>query len=161
MRPRPPPARPRCERPARRCTRSAPSVNAATVPPWWLPDVAHRVGEPPLSRALVTTSFVLIAGALLLVMWEGLLPGLLSVCIGFLGTRWLARVLHSGMRGAQRVSANDPAWAMMPSLPRVVAATVVMLAPLGLLAFAFSEAREFVLNAPEQYQELLDYIARN
>ena len=34
------------------------------------------------------------------------------------------------------------------------------LAPIGLLILAFSEAREFVLNAPEQYQELLDYIAR-
>src|SRR5690606_23045232 len=33
-------------------------------------------------------------------------------------------------------------------------------APLGLLGAAFAEAREFVLHAPEQYKELLDYIAR-
>ena len=100
------------------------------------------------------------AGGLLLVMWHGLLPGLLCICIGFLGTRWIARVLHAGFWRPRKVSANDPAWAAMSSAPRVIAATLVMLAPICLLILAFSEAREFVLNAPEQYQELLDYIAR-
>ena len=51
---------------------------------------------PPPSRALVTASYLLIAGALLLIMWQGLLPGLLCVCIGFLGTRWFARLLRRG-----------------------------------------------------------------
>ncbi|MDM0104697.1 permease [Variovorax sp. J22R24] len=112
------------------------------------------------SRSLVTASYLLIAGTLLLIMWQGLLPGLLCVCIGFLGTRWIARLLHSGLRRSSKISANDPAWAMTPPFPRITAATVVMLAPIGLLILGFSEAREFVLNAPEQYQELLDFVAR-
>jgi len=115
---------------------------------------------PVPSRALIACSYLLIAGTLLLVMWQGLLPGLLSVCIGFLATRWIARMLDASLRGARRLSANDPAWAMTPPFPRVVAATVVMLAPIGLLTLGFAEAREFVLNAPEQYQGLLDFIAR-
>jgi predicted PurR-regulated permease PerM len=116
--------------------------------------------HPSPSRSLVTASYLLIGGTLLLVMWQGLLPGLLTVCIGFLGTRWIARMLDASLRGSRKVSANDPAWAMTPSLPRVVAATAVILAPIGLLAIGFAEAREFMLNAPEQYKELLDFIAR-
>jgi predicted PurR-regulated permease PerM len=115
---------------------------------------------PLPSRKLVTASYLLIAGALLLIMWQGLLPGLLCVCIGFLGTRWLARLLDAGLgRLLSRKQGQQP-----PDLPsswsRIVAATLVSLAPIGLGIVAFSEAREFVLNAPEQYQELLDYIAR-
>ena len=112
------------------------------------------------TRALVTASYLLIAGTLLLIMWQGLLPGLLTVCIGFLGTRWIARVLDASLRGSRKISANDPAWTMTSPLPRVVAATAVMLAPIGLLTIGFAEAREFVLNAPEQYMDLLDFIAR-
>ena len=53
---------------------------------------------PPLpSRRLLTASYLLIAGALLLIMWQGLLPGLLCVCVGFLGTRWFARAMDSGL----------------------------------------------------------------
>lgn len=100
------------------------------------------------------------AGALLLVMLQGLLPGLLCICIGFLSTRWIARVLHAGFRRKRKISANDPAWARSRSFFQVCASALVMLAPLGLLILAFSEARDFVLNAPEQYKELLDYIAR-
>jgi predicted PurR-regulated permease PerM len=105
-------------------------------------------------------SYLLIAGALLLIMWQGLLPGLLCVCIGFLGTRWIARMLHGGFSASRKLSASDSAWALTPPLPRIVAATLMMLVPIGLLVIGFSEAREFVLNAPDQYKELLDYIAR-
>jgi predicted PurR-regulated permease PerM len=122
---------------------------------------AQREGTPvsqtPPSRALVAASYLLIAGALLLVMWHGLLPGLLCICIGFLGARWIARVLDAALR---RARPNTAAPSAGTSLARSIAAALVMLAPIGLLIIAFSEAREFVLNAPEQYQELLDYIAR-
>lgn len=112
------------------------------------------------SRYVVTASYLLIAAGLLLIMWHGLLPGLLCVCIGFLGTRWLVRALDLGRRQRLKLSANDPAWSAAPTLPRVAAATLVMLAPIGLLILGFAEARDFVLNAPDQYKELLDYIAR-
>ena len=87
----------------------------------------------PSSRALVTASYLLMAGALLLIMWQGLLPGLLCVCIGFLGTRWLARLLDTGLRRSlpalpQRLASRVPSWS------RLIAATLVMLAPIGLLS---------------------------
>lgn len=114
-------------------------------------------GTPKVaSRNVVIASYLLIAGALLLVLWRDLLPGLLFVCIGFLATRRLARLLETGLQRLLPRSRLAPAsmW------PRAVAATLVVLAPIGLVLLAFAEAREFVLNAPEQYQELLDYIAR-
>src|SRR5690606_34618906 len=107
----------------------------------------------PASRAVVIASYLLIAGALLLVLWRDLLPGLLFVCIGFLATRRLARW---GQSALHRLRPGKPP----ATWPRALAATLVILAPLGLLGAAFAEAREFVLHAPEQYKELLDYIAR-
>jgi predicted PurR-regulated permease PerM len=116
--------------------------------------------RPASSRSVVAASYLLIAGTLLLVMWQGLLPGLLCVCIGFLGTRWLVRALNVALRRRQAPGASDPAWGQEPTAPRVIAATLVMAAPIALLILGFAEAREFVLNAPQQYRELLDYIAR-
>jgi len=109
-------------------------------------------------RAVVIASYVLIAAALLLIMWQGLLPGLLCVCVGFLATRWFARVIDGGIRRSRRI--ETPAPIETSPMARMFAAALVMLAPVALLSLAFSEARDFVLNASEQYQELLDYIAR-
>jgi predicted PurR-regulated permease PerM len=118
------------------------------------------VVAPPPSRKLVTASYLLIAGALLLIMWQGLLPGLLCVCIGFLGTHWFARVFDAGLGRLLSAKSRPELGSSPSSWSRIVAATLVLLAPIGLGILAFSEARDFVLNAPEQYQELLDYIAR-
>ncbi len=111
---------------------------------------------PAASRALVVASYLLIAAGLLLVMWQGLLPGLLCVCIGFLGTRWLARSFLAGLRRVRPRKAGKPA----SPLARSAAATLVIVAPIGLGLLAYSEAREFVLHAPDQYLELIDFIAR-
>ncbi|CAN5899191.1 AI-2E family transporter [soil metagenome] len=113
--------------------------------------------ERPASRNVVIASYLLITGGLLLVMWKDLLPGLLFVCIGFLATRALARGIESLVRRAMPARIGHP---INSTLPGVLAAAFVVLAPVGLVALAFAEAREFVLNAPEQYKELLDYIAR-
>ena len=88
------------------------------------------------------------AGALLLVMWQGLLPGLLSVCLGFLLTRWLAPRLEWLQRGPNS------------HLGQTVAATLVVGVPLLLLALALSRSRSYVIEAPQQYRELLDFMAR-
>ena len=120
---------------------------------------------PSAHRAVVGASYVLMAAALLLVMWEGLLPGLLCVCVGFLATRRLAASLDSSLQ-RRRTEAARPAAPVAAgglatsSAARIVAATFVMVLPLLLLALAYSGARDFVLNASEQYRELLDYIAR-
>lgn len=106
---------------------------------------------------MVIASYLLIAGALLLVMWHGLLPGLLCVCIGFLATRRLARGLDAVVVRRRRAALQAP---FTSPMARAIAAALVMLAPLVVMALAFSQAREFVLNAPDQYRELLDYIAR-
>ena len=96
-------------------------------------------------------SYVLMGAGLLLVMWQHLLPGLLCVCLGFLITRWLARGVAAGL-SAVRLPHQGVA--------RVMAALLVTLSPVLLLSLGLSEARDYVLHAPEQYRELLVYIAR-
>ena len=87
---------PRCARPVNRSHHRR-HRGAATAPPWWWTDAAARhganpgsslvtTGAPPASRAsrgVVVASYGLMAATLLLVMWRGLLPGLLCVCLGF------------------------------------------------------------------------------
>lgn len=111
----------------------------------------HHSAQP--TRGVQIASYLLMAAMLLLIMTRGLLPGLLSACIGFLGTRWLAprlvrlRRKLPGKKGLQRSG-------------QVLAATLVVLAPLLLLALALSHSRSYIVSAPAQYRELLDFMAR-
>ncbi|MDT4838342.1 hypothetical protein FQZ97_720980 [compost metagenome] len=123
-----------------------------------LPDVT--LAAPPqapqtaTSRHVVVASYLLMLAGLMLVMWQHLLPGLLCVCIGFLVARWFARLLGGWL------SRLKPLRSGADSLARVVAVTLVLLGPIGLVTLGFSQAREYVLDAPDQYRELLDYTAR-
>lgn len=100
-----------------------------------------------------TASYVLMAGGLLLVMVYGLLPGLLSLCVGFLATaavaRWLGRFWPQRRGQTQRARGAQ-----------VLAAATVMLLPLGLIAFGVTHSRGYLVDIPDQYRELLTYLAR-
>ncbi len=92
----------------------------------------------------------------MLVMWQHLLPGLLCACIGFLATRCFARLTRAALPRAfapLRASAAT-------GIARVVAVTLVLLAPIALITLGLSQAREYIIDAPDQYRELLDYTAR-
>ena len=106
---------------------------------------------PPTRTHAAVASYLLMGAALLLVMWQHLLPGLLCVCLGFLVTRWFARLLRKGLvrLGIRRAG-----------VAHGLSALLVVLAPLALIALGLSQAREYVVDAPDQYRELLDYIAR-
>ncbi|MFV0679206.1 AI-2E family transporter [Ottowia sp.] len=92
-------------------------------------------------------SYVLVACALVLIMFQGLLPGLLCVYVGFLSTRWLSP--HLG----QLARTEDG------QAPKLSAALVALL-PLLLVAIALPRTRGLVLDAPNQYRELLAFMAR-
>lgn len=103
---------------------------------------------PPADQRTATiASHVLLALALLLIMWQGLLPGLLCVCVGFLSTRWLSPRLAVLTRAG-----NGRA----PQL----AGLLVALVPLLLLALALPRTRGLILDAPEQYRDLLAFLSR-
>ena len=124
------------------------AATAAAVP------VARPGARPDNGTpALRISSYVLMAGALLLLMVAGLLPGLLFACLGFLVTRWLAQLL-ARLQRTPRLAPRLPRWA------QVLAAALVMVAPLGLLFLGLSQSRGFLSEAPLQYRELLDYVAR-
>lgn len=113
--------------------------------------VSHEVLPQTPLRNVVIASYLLMAGALLLIMWQSLLPGLLCVCLGFMLTRALARLL--GRLQRRKIPGYLPHWA------QVTAAAVVMLAPLALLTFLLPHTRGFIVEAPQQYKELLDFLA--
>lgn len=123
----------------------APNSESASVP------------DCPPRRGIVVASYLLMVAALLLVMWRGLLPGLLCVCLGFLLTRrltgWLAL-------GATRVKHPRSVSAKSLRFAQIAAAALVMLVPLALLAAGLTHSRGYLVNAPLQYQELLNYMAR-
>ena len=111
----------------------------------------------PVGRGIVLTSYLLMAAMLMLVMWRGLLPGLLCVCLGFLLTRTLGRWFALGLGHLQRQPTSAPNGLR---LAQIAAAALVMLAPLALLAMGLTHSRGYLVNAPHQYLELLNYLAR-
>ena len=106
-----------------------------------------RLPDETRQRVADVASHVMIVGSLLLIMWQGLLPGLLCVCLGFLSTRWLSPNLAVLTR-----SPNGQA-------PRFAAAVVALL-PVLLLAVALPRTRGLILDAPGVYRELLGFLAR-
>ncbi|MCO5105325.1 MAG: AI-2E family transporter [Burkholderiaceae bacterium] len=108
---------------------------------------------PTPSGRVALASYLLMAAGLLLVMWRGLLPGLLSLCLGFLMTRALARWFAAAWPQKHRSG-------VQPRSAQVLAAALVMLVPLGLLVFGVTHSRGYIVEAPQQYRELLDYMAR-
>ena len=90
------------------------------------------------------------ASALLLVMWQHLLPGLLCACLGFLLTRALSRVLALADR--RIVDPDEHRW------PPTAAATIIILAPLIWVGVALTQSRGYLTDIPHQYKELLDYL---
>ena len=101
----------------------------------------------PRLRAAKVASHLIMAAALLLIMWQSLLPGLLCVCVGFFSTRWCSPRVAVLTRAADRQS------------PRLAAALMV-LAPIVLLALFLPRTRGLLLDAPAQYRELLGFMAR-
>ena len=113
------------------------------------------------ARVTLVASYVLMAGTLLVALLNHLLIGLLCVCVGFLVTRWLARCLIElvarlgapGLRDAHQPSG-------LRSLLNALAVAIIVAGPVTLLVLGLSQAREYFVDAPQQYRELLDYIAR-
>lgn len=124
---------------------------------------SYTAAPPPLRpvrSGVVLASYLLMGGALLLVMWRGLLPGLLCVCLGFLLTRALTAWIAAGTRSLPGAQRNRPAADAPPRSAQVVAAAVIMLMPLALLAAGLTHSRGYLVDAPQQYRELLTYMAR-
>lgn len=114
---------------------------------------ADAPAAPLASHGVRISSYVLMGCALLLLLWQGLLPGLLFACLGFALTRWLAHQLARIPRDS-RIGAPLPRWT------QIMAATLVVVAPLGLLLLGLSHSRGYLSEAPQQYRELLNYLAR-
>ncbi|MCK9516343.1 MAG: AI-2E family transporter [Ottowia sp.] len=113
-----------------------------------MPSPASRASlRRRLDKRATAASHLLIAAMLLLIMWQGLLAGFLSLCLGFITTRWLGRQLARVFGGGN-------------SITKVWAAVLVILLPIVLLAIAVPRIRSLILDAPAQYRELLGLLAQ-
>jgi predicted PurR-regulated permease PerM len=147
--------------------KSGSSPNVAKALPSWSPDEAPTtppMENPPalpaqhsVSRAVLFSSYVLMAGALLVCLTAHLLTGLLAVCIGFLSARWFARQILRGLVRLGAPAAEPGRWG---TLANTLAVTLVVVSPIAILTGTLSQSREVMLDAPAQYRELLDYVAR-
>jgi len=113
--------------------------------------------ERVFSRPVLIASYVLMAAALFICLTAHLLTGLLAVCIGFLAARWFARWILAGLLA---VGGGRLGPARMGQIADVLGVTLLVLAPIAILTGTLSQSREVLLDAPAQYRELLDYLAR-
>lgn len=119
---------------------------------------------PPASLGVVIASYTLMGAALLGVMLSHLLVGLLAVCVGFLATRTFVRMMvrlaHRLLERLQPQDANGQLPRRIEAIIQALTIILVIVAPLVLLGIGISQAREYIVDAPQQYRELLDYVAR-
>jgi len=115
---------------------------------------AARPWRPPSSHwGVRLASYLLMAGGLFIIMRYGLLVGLLSACVGYALTQFLARKF-ARTQGVARAHAPLPRWA------EYLAVTIVLLAPVLLLTVGLMHSQGYLLNAPAQYREMLDSMAK-
>ena len=119
---------------------------------------ARQKRSPAAHWGVRLASYLLMGGGLFIIMHYGLLVGLLSACVGYALTQFLARKLSRtpSPTGPShgRVHSAIPRWA------EYLAVTIVLLAPLLLLIVGLMHSQGYLLNAPAQYREMLDSMAK-
>lgn len=136
-------------------TSDQPSAGGAVVAAARSAELGRGQLDSHVAMPVRMASYVLMAATLLLVMFVGLLPGLLAACLGFLLTRWInSWLLFLVRKGCHHPSAKLLGWLS------TIAATLVIVGPLVVMFFALSHYRGFFLAAPHQFSELTDYVAR-
>ncbi|SFM07983.1 AI-2E family transporter [Variovorax sp. OV329] len=121
------------------------------------PPAFQPTRERVYSRPVQVASYVLMAGALLICLTAHLLTGLLAVCVGFLAARWFARWILAGLTPlAGRLLSPR----RLGQIADVLAVLLLVASPIAILTGTLSQSREVMLYAPQQYRELLDYVAR-
>ena len=99
--------------------------------------------RPLVPQGVRLSSYLLMAAGLLVVLWQGLLPGLLFACLGFSLTRWLAGQLSQIPRDSLP---NAP----LPRWTQVTAATLVGAAPVLPVLLGLSPSRGYLSVSPQQ-----------
>lgn len=118
-----------------------------------------RPWRPPASHwGVRLASYLLMAGGLFIIMRYGLLVGLLSACVGYTLTQFLARKFSRTQAVAGTAHARMPG--TIPRWAEYAAVTLVLLAPVVLLAVGLMHSQGYLLNAPAQYREMLDSMAK-
>ena len=121
-------------------------VSAVETPHGWRP--------PPAHWGVRVASYLLMGAALLIIMLNGLLVGLLAACVGYTLAQFLVRKIADISH--QPVSLNVPP----PRWTEYLAVSLVLLIPVLLVAVGLIHSQGYLLNAPQQYRDILESMAR-
>ncbi len=127
--------------------------NGVHTPATGVVEIPHAWRPPPAHWGVRLASYLLMGGALLLIMLNGLLVGLLAACVGFTFTHYLVRKINEVSR--QPVSLNVPP----PRWTEYVAVTLVLVVPVVVVSLGLVHSQGYLLNAPAQYREMLNSMA--
>lgn len=123
-----------------------PASGAADLPHVWRP--------PPAHWGVRVASYVLMAAALLLIMLNGLLVGLLAACAGYTFTLFLVHKIRELSRLPTSLNTPPPLWM------EYLAVTIVLVVPVVLVTLGLIHSQGYLLNAPQQYREMLVSMAK-
>lgn len=136
---------------------SSPDPTGALQTPMENPPAFPPTRERAYSRSVLAASYVLMAGALLICLTAHLLTGLLAVCVGFLAARWFSGLFQAGIG---YITGGRLSQQRLRQIGDVLAVALLVASPIAILTGTLSQSREVMLYAPQQYRELLDYVAR-
>ena len=114
----------------------------------------HFWRPPPAHWGVRLASYLLMGGALLLIMLNGLLVGLLAACVGYTLTQFLVRKIIELSRQPRSLHVPPPRWT------EYLAVTLVLVVPVVLVTLGLIHSQGYLLNAPAQYREMLDSMSR-
>ena len=126
---------------------------AAHAPAAGIAEPPHAWRPPPVHWGVRLASYVLMGGALLIIMLNGLLVGLLAACVGYVLTQFLVRKINEASRQTITVNVPPPRWT------EYAAVSLVLVIPLVLVSLGLVHSQGYLLNAPAQYREMLNSMA--
>ena len=131
----------------------SPTNPAGNLPALSVADNPHHWRPPPAHWGVRVASYLLMGASLLIIMLNGLLVGLLAACVGYVLTQFLVRKINEVTR--QPVSLNVPP----PRWTEYIAVTIVLVVPVVLVTLGLIHSQGYLLNAPQQYREMLESMA--
>ena len=99
-------------------------------------------------------SYLLMGFALLIIMLNGLLVGLLAACVGYTFTQFLVRKIADASRQPFSLNVPPPRWI------EYLAVTIVLVVPIVLVTLGLIHSQGYLLNAPQQYRDILESMAK-
>ncbi|MEN5178989.1 AI-2E family transporter [Comamonas testosteroni] len=132
----------------------SPSPSAGNPSAGGVADAPQPWRPPPVHWGVRLASYLLMGFALLIIMLNGLLVGLLAACVGYTFTQFLVRKIADASRQPLSLHVPPARWI------EYVAVTIVLVVPIVLVTLGLIHSQGYLLNAPQQYRDILESMAK-